>query len=314
VSPSGAPALPAFTLGPLDVRAALLVLLLGLAVLSLAVAALAPGPARSRKPSRLEGWLRQELRRARLFDARVRDVAAASAIGAVLGGALMQAISGWPVYGAVGAAFAATIPVLAISLRAQHLHAEVQVGLVDAIRQLRDALRSQASVRGGITLLAEKGPPALRAYFQHVLDRERALGGFDRGLRDLRMRLSDAVGDQLVDALLVSLSTGGELLSQTLDDLAAQAQAELEIRASIRAEQWKARVTALALALTPGLLLLWMRLVAPDAVAAFDLPVGQAVMFVCAVMCGVGYVAVLRVGQVPERRRLYADAGSVEGS
>ena len=133
--------------------------------------------------------------------------------------------SGWPVYGAVGATFAATLPVLAITLRAQHLHAEVQVGLVDAIRQLRDALRSQASVRGGITLLAEKGPPALRAYFQHVLDRERALGGFDRGLRDLRMRLSDAVGDQLVDALLVSLSTGGELLSQTLDDLAGKGAA-----------------------------------------------------------------------------------------
>jgi tight adherence protein B len=300
-------------LGPLDVRAALLGLLLGLAVFSLAVAALAPGPARSRRPSRLESWLRKELRRAQLFDARVRDVAAASGIAAVLGGVLMQAISGWPVYGVAGAAFAATLPVLAISLRAQHLHAEVQVGLVDAIRQLRDALRSQASVRGGITLLAEKGPPALQAYFQHVLDRERALGGFDHGLRDLRMRLSDAVGDQLVDALLVSLSTGGELLSQTLDDLAAQAQAELEIRASIRAEQWKARVTALALALTPGLLLLWMRLVAPDAVAAFDLPVGQAVMLGCAVMCGVGYVAVLRVGQVPERRRLYADAGSAEG-
>ena len=122
-----------------------------------------------------------------------------------------------------------------------------------------------------------------------------------------------AVGDQLVDALLVSLSTGGEL-SHSLDDLATQAQAELEIRASIRAEQWKARVTALALALTPGLLLLWMRLVAPDAVAAFDLPVGQVVMLACAVMCGVGYLAVLRVGQVPERRRLYADAGSAEGS
>ncbi|MBV9749086.1 MAG: type II secretion system F family protein, partial [Acetobacteraceae bacterium] len=209
-----------------------------------------------------------------MFDARLRDVAAASAIAALLGGALMQAISGWPVYGAAGAALGATVPLLGISLRAQHLHAEVQVGLVDAIRQLRDALRSQASVRGGITLLAGKGPPALRPYFQHVLDREWALGGFDNGLGDLRTRLSDSVGDQLIDALLVSLSTGGELLSQTLDDLAAQAQAELEIRASIRAEQWKARATALALALTPGLLLLWMRLVAPASVAAFSLPLG----------------------------------------
>ena len=43
MSLSGAPVLPTLMLGPLDLRAALLGLLLGLAVLSLAVAALSPG-------------------------------------------------------------------------------------------------------------------------------------------------------------------------------------------------------------------------------------------------------------------------------
>jgi tight adherence protein B len=298
------PALPPLVVGELDVRAALLGLLLGGGLLSLCVAALAPGPPRPRAPSRLEVHLAEELRRARLHEARLRDVAAAAAVLAVLGWLALMSLSGWVVYAAAGAALGAMVPLVGISLRAQHFHARVQVALVDAIRQLRDALRA-ASVRRGIELLATKGPPALQADFQRVLDREGALGGLDPALRELRARLADPIADQLIDALLVSLATGGGLLGQTLDDLAAQAEGDLEIRAAIRTEQWEVRATALVLALVPAALLLYLKLVSPEAVAAFDLPLGQALLLGCAVLCVAGYVGVLKVARLPERPRLY---------
>jgi tight adherence protein B len=293
-------------LGWLDLRAALLGLLMGGGVLSLCVAALAPRRARPRRHSRFETWLADELRRARLYDARGRDVAAAAAVLAILGWLGLMSLSGWVVYAAAGAALGASLPLLGISLRAQHFHAQVQVALVDAIRQLRDAL-SAASVRRGIELLADQGPPALQADFRRVLDREGVLGGLDPALRELRTRLADPIADQLIDALQVSLATGGGLLGQTLHDLGAQAEGDLEIRATIRAEHWEARITALLLAVTPAALLLYLKLVSPASVAAFDLPLGQLLLLGCGAVCVGGYVAVLKVAQLPERPRLYGD-------
>jgi len=233
-------------------------------------------------------------------------VIAAAAVLAVLGWVVFMSLSGWVVYAAAGAVLGASVPLVGISLRAQHFHAQVQVALVDAIRQLRDALHA-ASVRRGIELLATKGPPVLQADFQRVLDREGALGGLDSALRELRARLADPIADQLIDALLVSLATGGGLLGQTLDDLAAQAEGDLEIRAAIRTEHWEVRVTALVLALTPASLLLYLKLVSPESVAAFDLPAGQGLLLGCAVLCIAGYLGVLKVAHLPERPRLYGN-------
>lgn len=298
------PTLPPLQFGELDLRAVLLSLLLGCSLFSLCVAALAPRPTWPRRPSRLEAWLADELRRARLHEARVRDVAAAAAVLAAVGWLLLMSLSGWVVYAAGGAALGAGLPLLGIGLRAQYFHAQVQVALVDAIRQLRDALHA-ASVRRGIELLAAQGPPPLQAEFRRVLDREGALGGLEPALRELRTRLADPIADQLIDALLVNLLTGGGLLGQTLHDLGTQAEGDLEIRAAIRAEQWEARVTALVLALTPAALLLYLKLVSPESVAAFDLPLGQLLLLGCGVLCVVGYAAVLKVARLPERPRLY---------
>jgi tight adherence protein B len=228
-----------------------------------------------------------------------------------MGWFMLMGLSGWVVYAVGGAVLGACLPLIGISLRAQHFHAQVQVALVDAIRQLRDALHA-ASVRRGLELLAIQGPVPLRAEFRRVLDREAGLGGLEPALRELRTRLADAIADQLIDALLVSLATGGGLLGQTLHDLAAQAEGDLEIRAAIRAEHWEARVTALVLALTPAGLLLYLKLVSPESVAAFDLPMGQLLLLGCGMLCVGGYTAVLRVAQIPERPRLYGTEAAVK--
>src|SRR5579884_1985899 len=80
------PLLPALFWGLLDVRAALLGLVVGGATACLFAAVLASLPRRRarRSSSRLERWLRDELRHARLYDVRPRDLLGLCAVCGLL--------------------------------------------------------------------------------------------------------------------------------------------------------------------------------------------------------------------------------------
>jgi tight adherence protein B len=305
------PVLPPFAVGSLDVRAIALSLVLGGAVWYLSTALLPPMHlGENRRATWIERHVGERLRRARLFDVRVRDVVGASVLTAVLGWWLASRLTGWPTLALMGLLLGGAVPLTLIELRAGRRHAELSSALVDAIRQLRDAMGASSSLQGGLGALARTGPATLRPEFQRVLDRQDVPGvGLDGALRELDHRLADPIGEQLVNALRMNLDTGGSELTRSLDDLAELAQGELEIRALIRVEQFRTVITAQVLAGAPLAILLYLRLTSPRSVAAFDQPVGQLVLLLCAASCIVGYLAMVRAGSIPERPRLFSGEG-----
>jgi tight adherence protein B len=300
------PVFPALFWGPLDVRAALLSLLVGgaTACLFAAVVAGLPRPRARRGASRLERWLRTELRHARLYDVRPRDLVGLCALCGLLVWVLAARLSGWLLPALVVGVLGAGVPLLLVRLRAERLHAATQTAILDAIRLVRDAVRTQRSIRGSLDLMVTEGPLALRPEFERVLVRQRSLG-LEAALAELRVRLADPIGDFFMDALIVNLQTGGTNLSATLDNLAQLADGEHETRCAIRADQTRTRLTALGFALLPGMLLLYLRVTSPRAVEAFNLPLGQVLLLVGAALCVGGYLAMLKVGQLPARPRLF---------
>ena len=66
-------------------------------------------------------------------------------------------------------------------------------------------------------------------------------------------------------------------------------------------------LTAYTYISTPASLLLYLKLVSPESVAAFDLPAGQGLLLGCALLCVTGYLGVLKVAHLPERPRLYGN-------
>lgn len=299
-------ALPSIYLGPLDLRAAAMSLVVGGAVACLYAALAGSLPRPRSRASRFERWLRTELRHAHLFDVRPRDLLGLCALCGLLVWAAATRLSGWPVPALIVGLLGAGVPLALVRLRAERLHAATQEAILDAIRLVRDAIRSQHSVRGSLELLAVEGPRVLRAEFGRVLVRQRTMG-LKAALVELRIRLADPIGDFVVDALVVNLETGGANLSASLDNLAQLAEGEHETRAAIRADQTRTRATALGFALLPGLVLLYMRLTNPRSVEAFNLPLGQLLLVVGAGFCIGGYLAMLKIAQLPERPRLFED-------
>jgi tight adherence protein B len=244
------------------------------------------------------------LRHAHLYDVRPRDLVGLCALCGLLVWALAARLSGWLLPALVVGLLGAGVPLLLVRLRAERLHAATQMAVLDAIRLVRDAVRTQRSIRGSLDLLVTEGPVALRPEFERVLVRQRTLG-LEAALAELRVRLADPIGDFFMDALIVNLQTGGTNLSATLDNLAQLADGEHEVRHAIRADQTRTRLTALGFALLPGFLLLYLRVTNPRAVEAFNLPLGQVFLLLGAAFCVGGYLAMLKVAQLPARPRLF---------
>jgi tight adherence protein B len=179
----------------------------------------------------------------------------------------------------------------------------VQDALVDAIEQLRDAIRTGLSVQDALGGLARTGPEVLRSEFS-ILSRDARLLGFDHALVAMRDRLADPVFDVVACALSINDRLGGRLVSQVLDRLADSTRAQLRIEQEVRAHQARTVLSARIVAAAPLVALVGLRAINPRYLDIFDGVIGQAVLIACAVSVGLGYAAMLYLTRLPGQRRV----------
>jgi tight adherence protein B len=251
---------------------------------------------------RLEA-VREFLIRAGLRDVTPRQFVLFSIGSGALAGSVAQVFLGWGVLSGLTAAVGLLAPYAYYVRRHDRRRAAVQQALVEAIEQLRDAIRTGLSVHDALAGLGRTGPQALQAEFA-TLTRETRLLGFEGALLAMRDRLADPVFDVVAAGLAVNDRVGGRHVSLMLDRLAEATRAQLRIQHEVRAMQGRTVLSARIVAAAPLVALVGLRATNPRYLSIFDGFTGQLVLVGCAVGVAVGYMAMLYLTRLPGQRRV----------
>jgi tight adherence protein B len=247
--------------------------------------------------------LREFLIRAGLREVTPREFVLFSLGAAVLAGLLTQAFLGWGLMSCLAAAVGLVAPYAYYIRRHDRRRRQVQEALVEAIEQLRDAIRTGLSVQDGLAGLARTGPEALRGEFD-TLGHEARLLGFAGALTAMRDRLADPLFDVVAAALAVNDRLGGRQVTQVLDRLAEATRAQLRIQHEVRAQQGRTVLSARIVAAAPLVALIGLRATNPRYLSIFDSVWGQMVLLAVALGVAAGYAAMLYLTRLPGQRRV----------
>ena len=246
---------------------------------------------------------REFLIRAGLGEVTARDFVLFSLASGLVSGLLAHLVLGWALVSGLAGVFGLLGPFAYYVRRHDRRRAAIQDALVEAIEQLRDAIRTGLSVQEALSGLARTGPEVLRAEFGY-LSRDARLLGFETALVAMRDRLADPVFDIVASALTINDRLGGHLVSQVLDRLAEASRAQLRIEHEVRAHQGRTVLSARIVAAAPLVALVGLRVTNPHYVSIFDGMWGQMVLIGCASSIALGYAAMLYLTRLPGQRRV----------
>jgi tight adherence protein B len=281
--------------------AMLLAVLFGLGVYLLYEGLTAPA-----RPPRVGGRLRgveDFLRRAGLVGVTPSDFLLVSLGAGVVGGGATQVALGWPLVTLLASGLGALAPFAYYVRRHDRRRSALQQGLVEAIGQLRDAIRTGLSVPEALVGLTRSGPDALRPEFVRLV-REMRLVGFERALAEMRDRLADPLFDTVCAALLLNDRLGGRNVSQVLDRLVHTTREQLRVQEELRAHQARHVLSARIVAAVPLVVLVLIRQLNPRYLALFDTPVGQLLLVLSLASVALGYGAMRWMARLPGEPRV----------
>jgi tight adherence protein B len=256
-------------------------------------------PKRRPRASRLEDLLRA---------AGIENVSALGLVSTCLGlaafvGLIFFAVTrSWPISACFGL-FGGWLPMAVVRWRARKRTATLRQLWPDVVDHLRSAIRAGLSLPEALIQLGEKGPEELRHVFRDFGADYRAGGQFDPALNRLKERLADPVADRIVEALRLTREVGGSDLGRLLGTLGEFLRESARTRSELEARQsWTVNAARLAVA-APWIVMVLLA-TRPEAVAAYNTPMGAAVLLGGLVVSGICYSVMLRIGALPEDERV----------
>jgi tight adherence protein B len=232
-----------------------------------------------------------------------KQLLAAQAICAVVAGAIVVIITGTGAIAACFAAFAFVLPLVVLRRLRRRRQVVLRELWPEAIDNLASAVRAGMSLPEGVSALAVRGPEPLRPPFARFSAAYRATGRFGACLDRLKDDLSDPVGDRICETLRVAREVGGNDVGGVLRTLSELLRSDARIRAELEARQgWVVNAARLAVA-APWLVLLLLSS-QRSTVQAFDSAGGGLLLAIGAVVCVVAYRIMLKIGELPEERRV----------
>jgi tight adherence protein B len=199
--------------------------------------------------------------------------------------------------------FGFALPYLQVRRLAGRRKADLREVWPEVVDNLASAVRAGLSLPEALSALSTRGPEVLRPPFARFAAEYRSSGRFSVCLDRLKDDLADPVGDRIVETLRVAREVGGSDLGRVLRTLAtflredARARAELETR-----QGWVVSAARLAVA-APWVVLLLLA-TQSTTLAAYDSPLGTAILLGGGGVCVVAYRLMLRIGHLPEDVRV----------
>jgi tight adherence protein B len=233
----------------------------------------------------------------------VRTLLGAGVIAFLLVLALVQATVGVLPIAACFAAMAAYLPIGVVRARARRRRARLRDLWPDAVDNITSGVRAGMALPEALSQLGTRGPDELREPFRAFADDYRLTGRFHDSLDRLKERLSDPVGDRLVESLRIAREVGGTDLGHLLRTLSGFLREDARTRAELETRQsWT--VNAARLAVAAPWAVLAMLSTNPESVAAYSTAAGVAVLAVGGALTAVAYWAMVRIGRLPEDERV----------
>ena len=173
----------------------------------------------------------------------------------------------------------------------------------EAVDNLASAVRAGLSLPEALAQLGQRGPEPLRPAFDAFGRDYQATGRFGACLDRLKERLSDPVGDRVVEALRIAREVGGGDLGRMLRSLSRFLRDDARTRSELESRQaWVVNGARLAAA-SPWAVLLALSM-QPEVIGRYRSAAGVVVLTVGAVGCFVAYRLMIRLGRLPEQRRV----------
>ena len=233
----------------------------------------------------------------------VRTLLAACVVALLLVFALVQATVAVLPIAVCFAAMAAYLPLAAVRTRARRRRARLRDLWPDAVDNITSGVRAGMALPEALSQLGDRGPEELREPFRAFADDYRLTGRFHDCLDRLKDRLSDPVGDRLVESLRIAREVGGTDLGHLLRTLSGFLREDARTRAELETRQsWT--VNAARLAVAAPWAVLAMLSTNPESVAAYSSATGAAVLAVGGALTAIAYWAMLRIGRLPEDERV----------
>ncbi|GAB3408671.1 type II secretion system F family protein [Schumannella luteola] len=280
-------------------------LLLGVGLLLTASPLLWPAGDRiARGETRAGRVLRERLVQAGLSDLHPAVLIVLCVLAGVASAAVIFALAPVTALALVGGLVGAVVPLLLLGWRARRRRRATRIVWPDVVDNLVSAVRAGMSLPEAIAELGRSGPTATRAAFA-AADRElQATGDMGIAFDGLKARLADPVADRIVETLRMAREVGGTELTAVLRGLAGYLRQDAALRAEVEARQsWVKNAARLGVA-APWIVLLLLA-TRPEAVRAYDSPLGAALLVSGFLVSIVAYRIMIAVGRLPEERRWF---------
>jgi tight adherence protein B len=275
-------------------------LLFGVGLLLIWSSTWAPAARRTRRP-----WLRPLAQEAGLGEVRPGAfVVVCLVTGFTVTALVLVASRTLPVALAFGA-MGGYLPIAVLKGRARRRSRELAEVWPEAVDNLASAVRAGMSLPEALSALGERGPESLRGAFRAFALDYQVSGRFSDCLDRLKERLSDPVGDRVVESLRVAREVGGGDLGRLLRSLSGFLRDDARTRSELESRQaWTVNGARLAVA-APWLVLLLLCF-QPDVIHRYATGAGVVILLGGAFACVVAYRLMVRIGRLPTERRILA--------
>jgi tight adherence protein B len=198
---------------------------------------------------------------------------------------------------------AGALPISLVRMRARKRRNKLRDLWPDVVDNITSGVRAGLALPEALSQLSVRGPAELRPAFAAFAEDYRTTGRFHDCLDRLKDRLSDPVGDRIVESLRIAREVGGSDLGKLLRTLSSFLREDARTRSELETRQsWTTNAARLA-AGAPWVILGLLALNG-SSLQAYSSPTGWLVLAIGAGLCIVAYRAMVWIGRLPEEERV----------